>query len=172
MRKFIVVSALILMMSTFIFGFNIELGAGANDFIFPTVDAGINVPIAGNFSLTGQFSAFWVPVINYPPTFMALGGGRYTVDMKNMKLFIGADVGAGGGLLPNFLGGTVVYPGRPTFGGSAMFPVFEFNGGVLFQKLYIKGAMRWGSKSVNTGESLENELVPLFELTGGFNWAF
>ena len=154
MRKFIVVSALILMMSAFIFGFGIELGGGVNDFFVPTVAAGINVPIAGNFSLTGQFSALFALVSNIPMVFMPLGGGRYTVDMKNMKLFIGADGGVKLG------------------GGSPMFPVFGFNGGVLFQTLYIKGAMRWVSMSVNTGESLENELVPLFELTAGINWAF
>ena len=161
MRKFIVVSALILMMSAFIFGFGIELGAGVNNYLLilnlPTVAAGVNVPIAGNFSLTGQFDALFVPISN-SFTFMTLGGGRYTFDMKNMKPFVGAD----GGVLTNFTSG------------SAMVPIFGFNGGVQFQMFYIKGAMRW--MSTNTGQPSEeppsNLLVSLNELTAGINWAF
>ncbi len=161
MRKFIVVSALILMMSAFIFGFGIELGAGVNNMMiflnFPTVAAGVNVPIAGNFSLTGQFDALFPLTSGSNPSFMALGGGRYTFDMKNMKLFVGAD----GGILTNFTSG------------SNMYPVFGFNGGVQFQMFYIKGAMRWprvniGQPSYNT----TNVFVSLNELTAGINWAF
>lgn len=164
-KKFVVVSALILMMSAFVFGFGIELGAGVNNLIlpFPTIAAGVNVPIAGNISLTGQFNMLFLPITTESAptsmTFMVLGGGRYTFDMKQMKLFVGAD----GGVMTDFTGA------------SAMIPVFGINGGVLFQMFYIKGAMRWMSISSgepSTGPGLSSFLLQLTELTAGINWVF
>ncbi len=163
MKKFMVVSTLILMMSAFVFGFGIELGAGVNIMGFlglgltlPTIAAGVNVPIAGNFSLTGQFDTLLLTSLSTSTAFMVLGGGRYTFDMKQMKLFVGAD----GGVMTNFTST------------SAMIPVFGVNGGVLFQMFYVKGAMRW--MSIRTGEPSANInfLLQLMELTAGINWVF
>ncbi len=164
-KKLFVMVILALAISASAFGFGIELGAGANVInVFgrivpiPSAGGGVIVPVMGSFSLTGQFDAlFEVGYSSDSPAYMALGGGRYTFDMKNMKIFIGAD----GGALMNFFTPTTNL-------------IFGVNAGISFGMFYIKGAMRWLNITYSDGETTapQTKLFPVTEIMGGLYLEF
>jgi hypothetical protein len=167
-KRLLIVLILTLAMSALVFGFGIELGAGVNmmsafgiSIAIPTVAAGVNIPITGPFSITGQFDTLFstgsTSSSNSSMAFMILGGGRYTFNMSSMKAFVGAD----GGVLTSFSGS------------SSMIPVFGVNAGAIFNMFYIKGAMRW--LSVTSSAELDHPVtvfLTLTEITGGLYFEF
>ncbi|WP_036223687.1 hypothetical protein [Mesoaciditoga lauensis] len=168
MKKLLVIAILTLAMSALVFGFGIEIGGGVNMLSLlglsapiPTVAAGVVVPIMGPFSLTGQVDALFSFSDNSSMAFIILGGGRYTFDVSNMKIFAGVD----GGIMTGF---------SSTQSGSQMLPIFGVNGGVNFGMFYLKGAMRWLSVTYSYGETSgpTTILLNLTELTGGLYFEF
>ncbi len=158
MRKFVIFVTIVLATSVFIFGFGLEFGAGVtllSSYPLPTIAAGINVPVMGGLSATGQFNTLFLAGSGTTVTFfMALGGGRYTFNMDAIKVFVGAD----GGIISNFSGT------------SSMIPIFGVNGGVMFKTFYLKGAWRmWNLKYPTANISVN---IPILELTAGVNWIF
>ena len=169
MKKLLIVLVLTLAMSALAFGFGTELGAGVNmisvfgiEVNIPTVAAGVNVPITGPFSITGQIDALFPPSNSNNSegssmAFMILGGGRYTFNMSSLKAFVGAD----GGVLTDFSGS------------SHMTPAFGVNAGAIFNMFYVKGAMRW--LSITSSYELDHPVtifLTLTEITGGVYFEF
>ncbi|BBJ27934.1 hypothetical protein [Athalassotoga saccharophila] len=181
MMKFFTVLSIVVVLASFAFAFNLQVGGGVEIASFwtsgvalPTINTSFAFPISSNLSLTGQLGSILTQQMGYitststqSAALLALVGVRYTTYSStsgDFQRFVGADVG----VISNFIQS------------SGVSPIVGINAGYIFPIVsgfegYVKGALRVMMVSVPTSSQIGSTFplsLPVVEVSTGLNFSF
>ncbi|MGC8544400.1 hypothetical protein [Athalassotoga sp.] len=182
MMKFFTVLLIVVVLASFAFAFNFQVGGGVEvaDFwtsgvALPTINTSFAFPISNNLSVTGQIGSVLTQQMNYITTLpstqsaalLALIGVRYTT--KPASSDISGFVGFDAGFMSNFVSSNAGFS-----------PIIGVNGGYIFPIVsgfegYVKGALRFMMATVPTSGQIGNTFplsLPIVEISTGLNFSF